>query len=126
LLCIGLIAFSALFLARKQESRLYLLSAHVGLMIWLWWGFNRLDNGQVYVTTLWGIYALVLLVLGIGFKQKLVANTGLITLLVVVGKLLLVDLIVVDVFWRIWLFLGFGTLVLILSYTFKDLWRKLA
>jgi hypothetical protein len=45
---------------------------------------------------------------------------------VVVGKLLLVDLIVVDVFWRIWLFLGFGTLVLILSYTFKDLWRKLA
>ena len=126
LLCIGLIAFSALFLARKQEARLYLLAAHVGLMIWFWWVFTRLDNGQVYVTTLWGIYALGILALGLGFKQKLLANTGLVTLLVVTGKLLLVDLIVVDVFWRIWLFLGFGTLVLILSYAFKDLWRKLA
>ncbi len=126
LLVIGLTAVSALFLATKQEAGIYLLAAHVGFMAWLWWGFSTLQSGQVYVTTLWGIYALILVALGIGFKQKLLANTGLITLMVVVGKLLLVDLIVVDVFWRIWLFLGFGTLVLILSYAFKDLWRKLA
>jgi uncharacterized membrane protein len=48
---------------------------------------------------------------------------GMGTLLLVVAKLLLVDLINLDAVWRILLFLGFGGVFLILSYYLQALWR---
>ena len=46
------------------------------------------------------------------------------TLLIVVGKLFLVDLVELETIWRILLFLGFGGLFLILSYYFRVLWKS--
>ena len=43
------------------------------------------------------------------------------TLLLVVGKLFLVDLARLETIWRILLFLGFGGLFLVLSYYFQNL-----
>ena len=48
---------------------------------------------------------------------------GMGTLLLVVGKLLLVDLINLDAAWRILLFLSFGGVFLVLSYYLQALWR---
>ncbi|HZG64095.1 MAG TPA: hypothetical protein VEY13_11395 [Rubrobacteraceae bacterium] len=44
-------------------------------------------------------------------------------MLLVVGKLFLVDLAKVDVVWRVPLFLGLGGHFLALSYYLRSLWR---
>jgi uncharacterized membrane protein len=46
------------------------------------------------------------------------------TLLLVVGKLFLVDLSELETIWRVLLFLGFGGLFLLLSYYFRALWKS--
>ena len=46
------------------------------------------------------------------------------TLLLVVGKLLLVDLAELEAIWRVFLFLSFGGGFLVLSYYFQDLWKR--
>ena len=46
------------------------------------------------------------------------------TLLVLVGKLFLVDLARLEAIWRILLFLGFGGLFLVLSYYFQARWKR--
>jgi uncharacterized membrane protein len=45
-------------------------------------------------------------------------------LLVVVGKLFLLDLTKLEAIWRVLLFLGFGGVFLILSYYFRALWKS--
>ncbi|MDO8736122.1 MAG: DUF2339 domain-containing protein, partial [Thermoleophilia bacterium] len=50
-------------------------------------------------------------------------TVALVTLFVVVGKLLLVDLGTVKAIWRVLLFIGFGGLFLVLSYFFQSLWK---
>ena len=61
---------------------------------------------------------------GLRRSQNLVLYTGLGTLLLVVGKLILVDLSMVDEIWRILLFLGFGGLFLVLSYYLQSWLRR--
>jgi uncharacterized membrane protein len=76
------------------------------------------------VTIAWGIYASILLVLGLrqNLNQLLTVAVG--TFFIVVGKLLLVDLAELKAIWRILLFLGFGGLFLVLSYYFQALWKR--
>ena len=47
----------------------------------------------------------------------------MLTLLVVVAKLFIVDLSELEAVWRILLFLGFGGLLLLMSYFFPRLWN---
>ena len=42
----------------------------------------------------------------------------------VVGKLFVVDLAELDAIWRILLFLGFGALLMLVSYLVPSLWRS--
>jgi uncharacterized membrane protein len=101
----------------------YLMAAYVALLGWFWRDLVALPNGQAYISVAWGLCALVLLILGWWRDEDFTRNVGLGTLLVVVAKLFVVDLSKLDAVWRILLFLGFGGLLLLLSYFFPRLWR---
>ena len=101
---------------------LYWFSRIIAFLGWLWRGLVTLQDGNAYVTVAWGVYALLLLFLGIRLKRnKGLLYAGLGTLLLVVAKLFLVDLTALDPVWRILLFLCFGGLFLVLSYIFQNL-----
>ncbi|MEM8560415.1 MAG: DUF2339 domain-containing protein, partial [Bacteroidota bacterium] len=68
--------------------------------------------------------ALGMLALGWQRRSEFVRRVGLATLLVVVGKLFVVDLAELDAIWRILLFLGFGALLMLISYLVPSLWRS--
>jgi hypothetical protein len=106
-----------------QETNWYLILAHIALLGWFLSEFVQLDNGQGYVTIAWGVYAAILLILGLVKDNHGMRKVSMITLFVVVGKLFLVDLANLEVLWRILLFMGFGGLFLFLSYYFQDLWK---
>ena len=101
----------------------YALITYIGLLGWFWRDLVALPEGQAYVSIAWGLSALTLLALGWRSDNDWIRNTGLATLLIVIGKLFLVDLERVEAVWRILLFLGFGGLLLLLSYFFPKLWK---
>ncbi len=70
------------------------------------------------VTVACGLYAV-----GLRLDRAWLVRGGLTTLFLVVGKLFLVDLAEVEAIWRVLLFLGFGGLLLALSYYLRSLWR---
>src|SRR5215212_4078295 len=109
---------------RSQEATLvYRLCVHAAFLGWLWRELSVLPDGGAYVTVAWGIYTVALLVAGLQLARSRMVIVGMGTLLLVVAKLLLVDLINLDAVWRILLFLGFGGIFLILSYYLQALWR---
>ncbi|HMA35807.1 MAG TPA: DUF2339 domain-containing protein, partial [Chloroflexia bacterium] len=120
---IGLIVVAARLVAPREQI-LYQLSAHGAF---LGWSLRELllipQNGNGYVTVVWGIYALLLFLIGLRGNQRIPLYAGAGTLLLVVGKLIVVDLAAVDQSWRILLFLGFGGLFLGLSYYMQS-WMK--
>jgi len=104
----------------------YRLAAHSAFLAWLWYELSILANGNSYVTISWGGYALALLWAGTRMaRPTLVLRMGLGTLLLVVGKLFIVDLASVETIWRIALFLGFGVVFLVLSYFFQGVIRDI-
>ena len=105
------------------EKNLYRFIAHVALLGWFARELHSLPNGQGYVTIAWGIYALTLLIIGLRLNQGQLRNVAVGTLVLVVGKLFIVDLAQLKAIWRILLFLGFGGVFLIISYYFQTLWK---
>lgn len=97
--------------------------SHLALLFWFWRELAGLPNGSAYITIAWGIYGVLLLVLGLRRDRHPLRLTGMATLLLVVIKLLIVDLARLEAIWRILLFLGFGGLFLILSYSLRSLWQ---
>jgi uncharacterized membrane protein len=109
---------------RPQEASLvYRICVHVAFLGWLWRELSVLPDGDAYVTVAWGLYTVALLVAGLLLARSRLVIVGMGTLLLVVAKLLLVDLISLDAVWRILLFLGFGGVFLVLSYYLQALWR---
>ncbi|MFQ5570390.1 MAG: DUF2339 domain-containing protein [Rhodothermales bacterium] len=106
-----------------QTTILYRIVAYIGLLGWFWRELVDLPDGQAYVSIAWGLSAIALLVMGWMRDRDWVRNAGLVTLMVVVGKLFVVDLAKLEAVWRILLFLGFGGLLLLLSYFFPRLWK---
>lgn len=119
---IGLVVATARVLHSADERWGYLLVAHAALLTWLWRELTQLTNGSGYVTIAWGVYAIILVVTALLGGIVPVRNAALGTLILVVGKLFLVDLANVEDIWRIMLFLGFGLVFLTLSYYFRSLW----
>ncbi|HET7269548.1 MAG TPA: DUF2339 domain-containing protein [Rubrobacter sp.] len=118
------LALGASTMLRPQEVTLvYRLCVHAAFLGWLWRELSVLPNGDAYVTVAWGLYTVVLLVAGLQLARSRLVIVAMGTLLVVVAKLLLVDLISLDAVWRILLFLGFGGIFLVLSYYLQALWR---
>ena len=103
------------------ERPLYRLSCHVAILGWLARELSTLPNGQGYVTIAWGVYAVALLILGLRLNLNDLRTVAMGTLLLVVGKLFLVDFAKSEAIWRIMLFLGFGGLFLVISYYFQAL-----
>jgi len=108
----------------KEAAQSYRLAAHLAVLGWFLRELSALPNGQAYVTSVWGIYAVALLVLGLRINSSDLRNVAVGTLFLVVGKLFLVDLAKLEAIWRVLLFLGFGGLFLVLSYYFQSLWKK--
>lgn len=116
-------AASSFLFTSRRIAWIYRIAAHAGALALVWREFSLVPDGNAYVTLVWGAYAAVLVVVGLKMDRTLSRQLGLVTLLVVVGKLFLVDLVWVSALWRILLFLGFGGLFLVLSYYLQALWK---
>jgi uncharacterized membrane protein len=112
------------FLDSDEERIAYRVGPHILLLALFFREFASLVNGQGYVTIAWGVYAVILLVIGLRLDHKLLRSLGLATLLLVVGKLFLVDLSHLETIWRILLFFGFGAAFLVISFFFKAMWKS--
>ncbi len=120
---LGVAIFGSSLLAERDTKRIYLVIAHILLLAWWWRELSGLPGGQGFVSIAWGLYALILLLVGLRRNLSVVRKAALATFLVVVVKLFLVDLSQLEPIWRILLFLGFGGLFLVLSYYFTALWK---
>lgn len=122
---IGLaLGVSRLFHKYPDELKIYRLAAHVAILAWLSRELSIFPSGQAYVTIAWGIYAAALLIVGLRMNIHQIRTVAVGTLLLVVVKLFLVDLVKLKAIWRILLFIGFGGLFLVLSYYFRALWKQ--
>ena len=117
------IALATYILKGSAEKSAYLLVAHVALLLWFLRELSPLINGQGIVSVAWGVYTIALFVIGLRKNMSDITKTAMATLLVLVGKLFLVDLAHLETIWRVLLFLGFGAVLLFLSYYFKALWK---
>ncbi len=105
------------------EKVTYRLAAHVTILAWLLRELHTLPNGQGIVTAAWGVYAIGLLIAGLRLNRHQLRQVALVTLLLVVGKLFMVDLAKLETIWRVLLFMGFGGIFLAISYYFQSLWK---
>jgi len=106
-----------------DARKIYRFLVHVAILGWLLRELSIFQHGQGIVTIAWGVYAVILLITGLRMNSTQLRNVAMATLLVVVGKLFLVDLAELETIWRVLLFLGFGGLFLFLSYYFQALWK---
>lgn len=117
------LAFLASFRLSGRGIFVYRIAVHAGLLGWMLAVISPLPNGEVWTTVAWGLYGAVLVVSSLRRDLTLPFRAGLATLLLVVGKLFLVDLFWVEPIFRIALFIGFGGLFLFLGYGLQLLWR---
>ncbi|HLR26866.1 MAG TPA: DUF2339 domain-containing protein [Fodinibius sp.] len=109
------------WLRRTDLSLLYRICSHLMLLFWIYRIFSGLPNGQAWVTIVWGLYAIGLVITGFIKYGKMARLTGLITVLLVVGKLFLVDLSQLQALWRILLFIGLGGALMLLGYYLQSM-----
>lgn len=101
----------------------YALVAHLSLLGLFSSEFSRFENGQGLVSLAWGVYGIILLLIGLRknlYQSRLVAMG---TLILLVFKLFLIDLARLETIWRVLLFIGVGGAFLVLSYFFPALWK---
>jgi len=111
------------WIKNSGQRFIYLLAAHAAFLLWLLRELSRLTDGQGYVTIAWGVYAVILLVVGLRRDIHKLRLAALVTLFLVVAKLFLIDLAKLETIWRVLLFFGFGGVFLALSYYFQSLWK---
>ena len=121
---IAMIAGATFILKEKDVRQFYFLTAHIAFLAWFLRELSSLDNGQGIVSIAWGIYTVGLFVAGLRQDLNFISKTAMVTLLILIGKLFLVDLADIETIWRVLIFLGFGTVLLFLSYYFRSIWRK--
>ena len=103
-------------------KQIYFLSSHLLFLFWMYQNLSALQNGQAWISVAWGIYAIGIIVLGFLRHSKGARLVGMGTIFVVVGKLFLVDLSQLEAIWRILLFMGFGSVFLMLGYYWQSKW----
>ena len=118
------ILFISKQMIKKEEKTSYLLWSHIIILAIFLRELQGFENGQGYVSIAWGVYASLLLIFGLRLNKDELRKISIATLLLVVGKLFLIDLANLETIWRILLFFAFGGLFLFLSYYFKALWNK--
>lgn len=90
--------------------------AYVGLLAWLASVLVHKAQGQVLVSIAWALVGVLVIVAAVRLTSYVVLRVGLLTLALVVGKMLTVDLEAVDIFWRVGLFFVIGAGLLWFSY----------
>ncbi len=106
-----------------REKIYYYLTGHAAVLALIWREFVPLSGGHAYVSFLWAVYAIALLVVGLRSARQAMWQTGAATLLLLVGKLFVVDLANLEAIWRILLFMVVGGGFLALGYAFPNLRR---
>ncbi|MGI8650929.1 MAG: DUF2339 domain-containing protein [Rubrobacter sp.] len=101
----------------------YHLAAHVALLAWLLAAISPLSNGGGWATVAWGFYGAALLIVALRLDLAFAFKLAVATLVLVAGKLFVVDLFWVEAAYRILLFLGFGGLFLALGYYLRSFWK---
>jgi hypothetical protein len=91
-------------------------AAYIGLLVWFLSELATKPYGAQLVSIAWAVQGAVALVMSIRNRSQPLQLTGLATLGLVAGKLLLFDLTQLDPVWRILMFLGFGAGLLGLAY----------
>ena len=120
-----LVALGVSILSRGSEEKfVYRLCGHLAVLAWLLRELSMMSSGQAYVSIAWGVYGIILLIVGLRLNRPRLSGMAIGTLLLVVGKLFLVDLAELEAIWRILLFLSFGGCFLVVSYYFQDLWKR--
>ncbi len=106
---------------------MYQAVAHLSFLSLLWRELHALPNGNAFVTIAWGALACALLLAGIRLDRNApLLYMGAGTLVLLVGKLFLVDLVGLEAIWRVLIFLGIGGLFLALSYYFQNVLKRTA
>ncbi len=108
------------YLHRNDSQNIYQVLSHLLLLYWLYQKLILFENGQAWISLAWGLYAILLIVLGLVRFGKEIRMAGLVTMLVVVIKLFLVDLAQLQAIWRILLFMGFGSVLLLVGYLIQS------
>lgn len=106
----------------KNIALAYVFAAHLVILGLIYREFVELENGQGYVSAIWGTYSIALLVAGFRAKNNMLRKVGMATLLSVIAKLFVVDLANLETIWRILLFIGLGGILLLVSYYLQSLW----
>ncbi len=95
-----------------------------GYALTLGWIQHELASlGTGAATLVWGLFGVGLLIYGLRRDVSGVRTVALITLVITMIRLFVVDLIHLAPVWRVLLFMGFGSIFLVLSYFFRALWR---
>ncbi|HMA37959.1 MAG TPA: DUF2339 domain-containing protein [Chloroflexia bacterium] len=123
LLVIALAGLASWLLGPRTAAWPYRAAVHVGALLLLTREIGSLSGGNAYITIAWAAYALTILLVGLWRSQPAFIYTAVATLLLVVGKLFLVDLTALELIWRSLLFMGFGVVFLWLSYYLQS-WLK--
>lgn len=118
LVTLGVVAGAAWKVPDSRVRSFLLLLALVGLL-----GLTSREFDDPGVTTaVWSVIAVAVLVSGYRFRLNGARLTGLGVLALVIGKLLLVDMASTDPLVRVLIFLGVGSVLVLLSYLFPTLW----
>jgi uncharacterized membrane protein len=117
LLVILLLAGAALLYRDEQMFATALgVTAWVGALGWVASVLMNLSQGQAAISLTWAIMAALAIAAGVVVRAPSVRTAGLLTLTVVIGKLLTIDLSEVEVFWRVGVFFVVGSGLLRLAY----------
>jgi hypothetical protein len=120
-LALAAIGFSS---ARGSSARYaYLTAGHLAVVLWARAMLLPLTGGPALTSTTWALYAVALIAVGLRVRDDVLRQIGLGTVLVTVAKVLLVDLSSIPTLWRVLLFMGLGTLMLLVSYFVPALLR---
>lgn len=117
----GLLAPPAM--SRVSQRNLYRLAAHLLALGWLYHECNALADGQAWASLAWGAYAAVLLIGGFAGGRSWLRLGGMSAVLLLVAKMLLLDLAQLPAVWRILLFMGTGSVFLLIGYFWQTRWR---
>ncbi|SHG72319.1 Predicted membrane protein [Fodinibius roseus] len=112
------------WLRRNDFKLLYRVVVHLMLLFWIHQVLVGFAGGQAWVSVVWGVYAIGLLVAGFVRNEEQVRLTGMVTIFLVVAKLFLVDLSQLQALWRILLFIGFGGVFVLLGYYLQSRWSE--
>ncbi len=109
--------------AKSWDQIIYAGMAHLLILIWVVVQSQPLSFGDGLISVMWGGYAIALLVGGLVTDEPMLRRLGILTIFLVIAKLFLYDLAELDAIWRILLFIGFGGVLLVVSYFVRALWR---